>query len=44
MQSVWAQTLDEVDAGFLIGPFELAEIPTHVPLRKKIGVSGKALK
>lgn len=26
LQSVWTQTLHEVDAGFLIGPFELAEI------------------
>ena len=38
LQSVWSQTLAEVEAGFLIGPIELDDIPAHIPLGKRFGV------
>ena len=38
LQSVWTQTLAEVEAGFLIGPIELVNIPAHIPLSKRFGV------
>ena len=37
-QTIWQQTLDEVKAGFLTGPFELDQVPAHIPLSKRFGV------
>ena len=31
VQTVWNQTLAEVEAGFLIGPIELDDVPAHIP-------------
>ena len=38
VQTVWEQTLAEVQAGFLIGPIELDDVPAHIPLSKRFGV------
>lgn len=42
-QSVWQQTLDEVNRGDVEGPFELEHIPEDYPLSRRFGVrqSGK---
>ena len=38
VQTVWEQTLAEVQARFLIGPIELDDVPAHIPLSKRFGV------
>ena len=37
-QSVWDQTLQEVDDGFLVGPFDLADVPSQCPINLRFGV------
>ena len=39
-KDVWNKTLEEVDRGWLLGPFDPKQIPTHYPLCKvkKLGV------
>ena len=38
VQTVWEQTLAEVQSGFLIGPIELDQVPPHIPLSKGFGI------
>ena len=38
VQTVWEQTLAEVQSGFLIGPIELDQVPPHIPLSKRFGI------
>ena len=38
LQSVWSQTLGEVQAGFLTRPIDLQDVPGHIPLSKRSGV------
>ena len=37
-QSVWGQTLKEVDDGALVGPTNLADIPSTYPLSRHFGL------
>ena len=38
VETVWEQTMAEVQSGFLIGPIELDQVPHHIPLRKRFGI------
>ena len=38
VETVWEQTLAEVQSGFLIGPIELDQVPHHIPLSKRFGI------
>ena len=38
VETVWEQTLAEVQSGFLIGPIELDEVPHHIPLSKRFRI------
>ena len=38
VQTVWEQTLAEVQSGFLTGPVELDQVPPHIPLSKRFGI------
>ena len=38
VETVWEQTLAEVQSGFLIGPIELDQVPHHIPLSKGFGI------
>ena len=38
VETVWEQTMAEVQSGFLIGPIELDQVPHHVPLSKRFGI------
>ena len=38
VQTVWEQTLAEVQSGLLIGPMELDQVPPHIPLSKRFGI------
>ena len=38
VQTVWEQTLAEVQAGFLLGPIKLDQVPPHIPLSKRFGI------
>ena len=38
LKAVWTQILAGVEAGFLIGPIELDEVPAHIRLSKRFGV------
>ena len=37
-RDVWHKTLEEVDKGWLIGPFDPKQIPEHYPLSRRFGV------
>ena len=37
-QSVWDQTLQEVECGFLVGPLEMASIPASSPINFRFGI------
>ena len=38
VETVWEQTMAEVQSGFLIGPIDLDQVPHHVPLSKRFGI------
>ena len=37
-KDVWHKTLEEVDKGWLVGPFDPKQIPVHYPLSRRFGV------
>ena len=37
-KDVWHKTLEEVDKGWLVGPFDPKQIPEHYPLSRRFGV------
>ena len=36
--AVWCKTLEEVEKGWLLGPFDPQQIPSHYPLNRRFGV------
>ena len=38
MNAVWNQTMEEVDAGELSGPYDVEQIPQEYPLSKRFGI------
>ena len=37
-QSVWDQTLQEVESGFLVGPLDMSSIPASAPINFRFGI------
>ena len=37
-RAVWEKTLEEVEKGWLVGPFDPKQIPSHYPLSRRFGV------
>ena len=37
-RAVWDKTLEEVEKGWLVGPFDPQQIPSHYPLSRRFGV------
>ena len=42
LEAVWSQTLDEVAAGELSGPFDVDAVPAEYPLSKRFGIRQSA--
>ena len=38
IEQVWNKTMEEVDAGALVGPIHLEDIPTNYPLSRRFGI------
>lgn len=39
LDEVWKKTMEEVETGALVGPFDLCEIPDRFPLSRRFGIS-----
>ena len=37
--AVWEKTLEEVEKGWLVGPFDPQQVPSHYPLSRRFGVA-----